>query len=214
MNTLQNKQVADVLKNLHEKATADHYSRQKAKQKAAENGETIDHLRATSYMAISPEKGSFLYFLATLQKAKHLVEFGCSFGISTIYLAAAARDNGGNVISTDIETNKVTGAQKNLKTAGLKNLVDILQGDAMQTLSSVKGSIDFLFLDGAKELYLPVFKMLRPKLTENAVIIADNVDKPETQVFVDYILQHSEEFTSTILFENKIMVAYLNNLQQ
>lgn len=209
MNTLQSKQVADTLAHLHGEASADSLIRRQKRQQAAEKGEVFDHSWSTAYMAIDSDQGQFFYFLATLQKARNIVEFGCSFGISTIYLAAAARDNGGRVITTDMEPNKVLGARKNLEDAGLSDIVEVLQGDALQTLSAVKSPIDFLLLDGAKELYLPVFEMLRPKLSPNAIIIADNTDKPETRPLVDYILLRTDEFTAVHLFENRTLIAYM-----
>jgi predicted O-methyltransferase YrrM len=204
MNALANKQVSDTLELLHQKASADSIERRKAKESA-----TFERSWDTAYMAVNPEEGYFLNFLATVAASKNIGEFGCSFGISTIYLAAAARDNGGRVTTTDIEPNKVSGARKNLEEAGLADFVTILQGDAMQTLASVEGPIDFLFLDGAKELYLPVFDLMRPKLSQGAIIFADNADRPDTQPFVEYILSLKDEFTVAHIFEKRAFIAYL-----
>lgn len=204
MNTIKTKKVSDILDILHEKAATDSIERQRLRESAA-----FERSWDTAYLAVNREEGNFLNFLATTAQAKNIVEFGCSFGISTIYLAAAANDNGGKVVTTDIEPNKVAGAKKNLEEAGLSNLVEILQGDAMKTLSSIKDSIDFLFLDGAKELYLPVFELLRPKLSKGAIIFADNADRAETRPFVDYILGCKDEFTTLYLFDNRAFVAYL-----
>jgi len=204
MNALKDKQVSDTLAILHQKAAEDSIERRKARESA-----TFERSWDTAYMAVNPEEGYFLNFLATVAGSRNIVEFGCSFGISTIYLAAAARDNGGRVITTDIEPNKVSGAGKNLEEAGLADFVTILQGDAMQTLASVQGPIDFLFLDGAKELYLPVFDLLRPKLSKGAIIFADNADRPDTQPFVEYITAFKDEFTIAHIFEKRAFIAYL-----
>lgn len=109
MNTLQSKQVADALVHLHNEASADSLIRRQKRQQATDQGNVFDHSWSTAYMAINSDQGQFLYFLATLQKAMNIVKFGCSFGISTIYLAAAARDNVGRVITSDLEPNKVFG---------------------------------------------------------------------------------------------------------
>jgi predicted O-methyltransferase YrrM len=123
MNTLSNKSVAQTLSALHKKAEADHILRDQQRKAAAEHGTIFDHSWSSAYLAVSANEGRFLNFLAKVTKAKSIVEFGCSFGISTIYLAAAAKDNGGRVITTDIEPNKIAGAGKILlKPAFLKLL--------------------------------------------------------------------------------------------
>ena len=116
------------------------------------------------YIPIDREKGGLLYVLARSIAARRIVEFGTSFGISTICLAAAVKDNDGiEVIGTEIEPSKREVACANLDAAGLADVVDIRLGDAMQTLEKVDAPIDLLFLDGWKDLYLPLLQMLKPK---------------------------------------------------
>jgi predicted O-methyltransferase YrrM len=104
-----------------------------------------------------------------------VVEFGTSFGISTIHLAAAVRDNGaGRVISTELNAAKAAQARANLAEAGLSDWVTILLGDARQTLATVDAPVGFVLLDGWKNLYLPVLKLLEPRLTPGALILADD----------------------------------------
>jgi len=203
MNTLNNEKVSTVLNSLHEKSAADSIKR--AEQRRKKDFSDWN----TAYLAIDRDQGNFLYFLATLQKAKSFVEFGCSYGISTIYLASAARDNGGHVTTTDIEPNKIAGTKDNLENAGLSTEVSVLEGDAMETLATIKDTVDFLFLDGAKILYLPVFELLYPKLSKGAVIVADNIDKPETWPLVDRLKNAPDEFTTAELFSGRMLVAYL-----
>src|SRR5271169_2009612 len=97
-------------------------------------------------MAVSPETGALLYMLARGNGARAIVEFGTSFGLSTIHLAAALRDNGGGkLIGTEFEPNKLAHARANLEAAGLADLVDIREGDALQTLArDLPGSVDLL----------------------------------------------------------------------
>jgi predicted O-methyltransferase YrrM len=190
MSALELKQVDETLKYLHEQAISDQVMRGAAKLIASQKGIPFNHAWDTAYMAIDEEVGRFLYFLAVSAEAKNIVEFGCSFGVSTIYLAAAGKDNGGNVITTDIEENKVVGTRQHLEKAGLAEYVEIRKGDALDTLATIPKPIDLLFLDGAKELYLPLFKMLRPNLNHRAIIFADNADKPEVQPLIDYIVKN------------------------
>ena len=113
------------------------------------------------------------------------------------------------MVTTDIEPNKIAGTTTNLEHAGLNSLVSVLEGDAMQTLATVESQVDFLFLDGAKELYLPVFELLQPKFGKGAIIVADNIDKPETWPLVDRLKNAPEEFTTAELFSGRMLVAYL-----
>jgi predicted O-methyltransferase YrrM len=129
-------------------------------------------------LAISRETGTLLYTLARSSRARTIVEFGTSFGISTLHLAAALRDNGGGrLITTEFEPSKVARARENLTAGGLIDLVEIRVGDALQTLSAdLPESIDLLLLDGAKGLYPDILSLLESRLRPGACIVADNAD--------------------------------------
>jgi len=129
-------------------------------------------------LAVSRETGTLLYMLARGANARNIVEFGTSFGISTLHLAAALRDNGGGrLITTEFESSKVTRARENLTAGGLIDLVEIRQGDALQTLKSgLPETIDLLILDGAKGLYPDVLALLEGHLRPGAFVVADDAD--------------------------------------
>lgn len=85
-------------------------------------------------LPVSRETGTLLYMLARGVNVRNIVEFGTSFGISTLHLAAALRDNGGgHLITTEFEPSKVARARDNLTAGGLIDLVEIREGDALQT---------------------------------------------------------------------------------
>jgi predicted O-methyltransferase YrrM len=130
------------------------------------------------YLAISPATGTLLYLLARATRARSVVEYGTSFGLSTVHLAAAVRDNGGgSVIGSEFEHGKVVRARANLVQAGLADLVDIREGDALETLGrDLPASIDLVLLDGAKVLYPRVLALLEPRLAKGAIVVADNAD--------------------------------------
>ena len=140
--------------------------------------ENLAHeMLGSAYIPVSPEGGRFLYILARSGRCRNIVEFGTSFGISTIHLAAAARDNSeGHVISTEMHPEKVRQARQNVSDAGLEPYVEIREGDALQTLAHLEHDVDFLFLDGWNELYLAVLQLLEPRLRTGAVIVADDLD--------------------------------------
>jgi predicted O-methyltransferase YrrM len=127
------------------------------------------------YIAVSPEGGRLMYALIRSSRPSTVVEFGTSFGISTIHLAAAVRDNGaGRVISTELNAPKVAQARANIAEAGLADWVTILEGDALETLADLPGPVGFVLLDGWKNLYLPVLHLLEPRLVSGALVLADD----------------------------------------
>jgi predicted O-methyltransferase YrrM len=152
------------------------------------------------YMPVSPDVGRLLYVLARGRSAKVIVEFGTSFGISGIHLAAAARDaGGGRVVTTELDPIKAERAAQNFRAAGLSELVDIRVGDAFETLKSgVGGSIDLLLLDGWKEAYLPMLRLLEPQFSPGALVVADDLDiAPEALAsYLGYVRQPGNGFVS------------------
>jgi len=129
-------------------------------------------------LPISRETGTLLYMLARASRARTIVEFGTSFGISTLHLAAALRDNGGGrLITSEFEPSKVERARKNLTDGGVIDLVEIRVGDALKTLASdLPESVDLLLLDGAKSLYPDILALVESRLRPGAFIVADNAD--------------------------------------
>lgn len=129
-------------------------------------------------LPVSRDTGALLYMLARGSRAQTIVEFGTSFGLSTLHLAAALRDNGGGrLITSEFEATKVTRAQANLAAAGLADLVEFREGDALQTLrADLPPVIDLVLLDGAKGLYADVLDLLESRLRPGAYVVADNAD--------------------------------------
>lgn len=128
------------------------------------------------YIPLSAETGRFAYLVARSLGASRIVEFGTSFGVSTIYLAAAVKDGGGGlVIGSEIEPGKVMQARANLEEAGLGQYAEIREGDAQETLRDAGGPVDMALLDGWKDLYLPILEILAPQLRPGAVVLGDNI---------------------------------------
>lgn len=135
-------------------------------------------LAKNAYLAVSPETARLLYMLARASKADTIVEFGASFGISTLHLAAALRDNGGGrLITTEFEPAKAARLRTTLADAGLADLVELREGDALETLAgNLPDAIDLVLLDGAKPLYPAILDLLKPRFVAGTLIVADNAD--------------------------------------
>jgi predicted O-methyltransferase YrrM len=189
MNTLTRSPVAPLLDRLFDEASA--LSPRSNPDMAELSQEELERLMRskTEYLdfygrlkdfplAVSKETGALLYLLARSCRARTVVEFGTSFGISTLHLAAALRDNGGGLlITSEFESSKVAQARDNLKAGGLLDLVEIREGDALRTLGrDLPESIDLVLLDGAKALYPEILSLVESRLRPGALIIADNAD--------------------------------------
>jgi predicted O-methyltransferase YrrM len=170
------------------KDKADYKSGSGADLKSAHSGQ------AERFLAVSPSYGRFLYTCVRASRATRIVEFGTSMGISTIYLAAGLRDNGGGqLIGSEIEPTKVLRAKANIRATGLSELVDIREGDAMQTLRNIDDKVDLLLLDGAFPLYLPMLKLIEPRLKTGALVLAENALDRE---YLDYVRSPANGYLS------------------
>jgi predicted O-methyltransferase YrrM len=129
------------------------------------------------YLAVAPETARLLYALVRATKAQVAVEFGASFGVSTLHLAAALKDTGGRLITTEFEPEKAVQLRQNLAAAGVADLVEVREGDALETLArDLPSRIDLVLLDGAKPLYRKILKLLEPHFAAGTLVLADNSD--------------------------------------
>lgn len=127
-------------------------------------------------LPVSRETGALLYILTRSTRAQSILEFGTSFGVSTIYLAAALRDNGGGrILTTEFESSKAARAGAHLTEAGLLDLVEIREGDALLTLRyNLPPVLDLVLLDGAKALYADILDLIEPHLRPGSIVLADD----------------------------------------
>ncbi len=189
MNTLADPRLASVLDRLFAEAAASaaavrhEVARLSPEEQAAMMTSKTDYrafyMRAKDLpLAVSRETGTLLYMLARSSRARTVVEFGTSFGVSTLHLAAALRDNGGGrLVTCEFEPTKVARARSNIEAGGMADLVEIREGDALETLARhLPPAIDLVLLDGAKGLYPAILALLEPNLRPGALVLADNAD--------------------------------------
>jgi predicted O-methyltransferase YrrM len=131
---------------------------------------------------IAPEQGDLLYLLCRAIGATRVAECATSLGISTLYLAAAVRDNGGGlVIGSEIVPEKAARARGNLADAGLDHLVDLRVGDALDTFAELGGPVDLLLVDGwptdtPPSLSRSIIELVGPQLRPGAIVVNDNAE--------------------------------------
>jgi predicted O-methyltransferase YrrM len=130
-------------------------------------------------LSVGREAGMLLYLLATGAQSRRILELGSSYGYSTVWLAAAARASGGKVLSLELKDFKIEHARQALTRAGLSTRVEFHMGDCLESLKTLSGPFDFVLLDVWKDLYIPCFELVHPKLASGGVICADNMLLPE-----------------------------------
>ena len=219
-NTLNDPQIAGVLSHLHEDAKKDRYVFVRAmpaillgRLRGRSVFESAEPYLSKAYLPVSESLGRMMYQVARTARARNIVEFGSSYGISSIYLATAARLVGGKFTGSEKEPEKCQIALQNLSDAGLSSCSDIREGDAMESFASLEGPIDFVFLDGWKAIYVPMLKLLEPKLAPGAIIMADNIKTfPKTlKPFVDYVTEPENGYETTLLpFESGVTLSTWN----
>ena len=198
--TLQQPPVADTLHRMYAEAQEQMSKLRERRPNMSASATVKERADAMSefYIPVTPESGRLLYSLVRATRPATIVEFGMSFGISALHLASAVRDNGaGKVITTEISESKIAAAKQTFADTGLDDLITVLEGDALSTLADLDGPIDFVLLDGWKELYLPVIKLLEPKMSPGSLVIADNTESADARSYLDYV--HSSE-TSYVSF--------------
>jgi predicted O-methyltransferase YrrM len=151
--------------------------------------------------SIHPEQGDLIYLLCRGMRATRVVEFATSIGMSTLYFAAAMRDNGGGtVIGSELVPAKVATAKRNLREAGLADYAEIREGDARQTLRDLGGPVDFALIDGwpreeEPSLALQVIEVVAPQLRVGGYVMNDNAE-PD---FLDFVRDPGNGFLSVTL---------------
>ncbi|HKD54850.1 MAG TPA: class I SAM-dependent methyltransferase [Steroidobacteraceae bacterium] len=143
---------------------------------AEEFGRRLDEM----LLPVGCAAGRLMNLIIKEGEKRRILEVGSSYGYSTTWLAEAARAAGGKVISLELKAAKTEYARAQLARAGLDSFVEFRVGDALASLAQLPGPFDFVLIDLWKDLYVPVFDALHPKLAQGAIIIADNMLQPET----------------------------------
>jgi len=156
------------------------------------------HAYAERGFSISRDQGELIYLLCRGIRATRVAEFATSIGMSTLYFAAAMRDNGGGaVIGSEIVPAKVLTAKRNLAEAGLADYAEIREGDARQTLRDLGGPVDFILIDGwpgdqGPSLAREVIEIVAPQLRSGGYVMNDNAE-PD---FLDFVRDPRNGFLS------------------
>jgi predicted O-methyltransferase YrrM len=206
-NPIRNERINAVLDQLHARANRElpglvaNLALQAVVQAFGGEGDHGGYVR-DKLICIDRGQGWLIYMLCRSLRASRAVEFGTSFGVSTLYLAAAMRDQeAGVVIGTEIEPLKARQARDHFSQAGVADLIELREGDALETLKDCGGPVDFLLVDGFPQFARPIIEVMAPQLRSGAIVVCDNVGHfPKGMAdYLDFVRRPSNGFVSTLL---------------
>ena len=211
MSVIDDPELKSVIDGLHAKSDGQIAALKSFETSQAARPATESELKAflsDKLVALDRDKAEFCYQLCRAIDARRIVEIGTSFGVSTLYLAAAVRDNvrdsGGTgvVIGTEHEPAKANAARAHFEQAGLSGLIDLREGDLRDTLSGIEGPVDFMLVDIWIRMARPALELVTPHLRRGAIVICDNTARYRAD-YADYFgfLEKSGFSTMTLPFD-------------
>jgi predicted O-methyltransferase YrrM len=211
LSVIRDLQLKSLLDGLHAKSDGQVAALERFQAVLATHPSTEDEIKAfrsDKLVALDRDKAEFCYQLCRATNARRIVEIGTSFGVSTLYLAAAVRDNvrasGGTgvVIGTEHEPVKADAARAHFEQAGLSGLIDLREGDLRETLSGIVGPVDFMLVDIWIRMARPALELVTPHLRRGAIVICDNTARHRAD-YTDYFafLESSGFRTMTLPFD-------------
>ena len=197
-----NSEIEKVLKRLEQRMEQEDQLRHRL------SAEEFAARRKSLMLAIGAEAGRFLNILVKSASPRRILEIGTSVGYSTLWLAEAARTVGGRVVTVDNNPDKHAQARNHLTQAGLAGQVDLVTGDAVETIVNLTGTVDFVLLDSERSDYISTFDAIQPKLSPGGLIAADNMTFPPSE----YAKAYQEHVRGTPGYES-IMVPIGNGIE-
>jgi predicted O-methyltransferase YrrM len=209
--------LAAMLERLHDRSEAqsaglsEYFGRRIAERSLTGFSLDADALRFLSdkLVALERPKAEFCFNVCRALRARRVVEAGTSFGVSTLYLAAAVRANSaedggaGLVIGTEHEPRKAAAARQHFAEAGLTDFIELREGDLPGTLTDLSGPIDFMLIDIWTAVALPALKQVAPHLRPGAVIVCDNTTlyREAYRDYFNYVTESNGFSTMTLPFD-------------
>src|SRR5262245_21977294 len=149
---------------------------------------------------VTPETGRLLWILVQLARPRRILEVGTSNAYSTIWLADAARSVGAGVVTLEANPEKARLARENLTRAGVGDVVEVVEGSARDTLATLAGPFEMVFLDADRASYLSYLEALTPRMPARALLVADNAvsHADELADYLARIKSHPDFFSVTV----------------
>ena len=138
----------------------------------------IDHIAKVheTYLSVPPQDGEALRLLAEAVNARNIVEIGTSTGYSGLWFSLALEATGGHLTTLEIDHGRALMARGHFQAAGVGELVTIVEGDAHEQVTKLKGPIDVAFIDADKSGYVDYLHKILPLVRPGGLILAHNVN--------------------------------------
>lgn len=172
--------------------------------KYGEDNDARETARPRRMLNITRDTGRLLWILVGATRATRILEVGTSNAFSTIWLADAARTTGGRVTTLELNLDKIALARTNLASAGLADVVEIIEGPAADSLARLPGPFDLVFLDADRPSYLTYLELVVPKLRAGGLLVADNVTSHASELgdYLARVKSHPQLFSVTVPIGN------------
>jgi caffeoyl-CoA O-methyltransferase len=121
---------------------------------------------------VPPEDGRLIRMLTETLGAQHVVEVGTANGYSALWLVLGLRSTGGRLTTFEIDPQRIALARENFRRAGVEDLVQLVEGDAHETITELTGPIDLVFLDAEKGGFTDYLDKLLPLVRVGGLILA------------------------------------------
>ena len=125
-------------------------------------------------MVVGPLEGAFLQMMTQLVKANRVLEIGMFTGYSALCFAEALPEDG-TVITCEIDERSAAMARRYFAQTLVGKMIDIRMGPALETMRTLTGPFDLIFIDADKSNYLNYYRRALDLLAPQGVILIDNV---------------------------------------
>jgi predicted O-methyltransferase YrrM len=151
-------------------------------------------------LAVSEEDGRFLRTLVASSGARRALEIGGASGYSAIWIGLGLRETGGRLVSIEYDPARADALARNIRRAGLGDIVQVVRGNAFEQVPALDGTFDFVFLDAWKQDYRRFFDLVYPRLAPGGLFVAHNVvnKREEMGDFLSAITERPDLLTTIV----------------
>ncbi len=175
---------------------------------------TLAELEKTQkeFWNIPRKTGVLINMFIKMMGIKNALEIGTSNGYSGLWIAKALKQTGGKLTTIEYYDKRQSVAIANFEKCGVADIIKPLQGSACDILETLapEEKFDFVFIDANKREYVKYFELIKPHLTEKALIIADNITShaEKVQTFIDAVDADNEFQYEIVEVPGGILIAY------
>ena len=176
--------------------------------------QTLAELEKTQkdFWNIPRKTGVLINTFIKMMNVKNALEIGTSNGYSGLWIAKALKQTGGKLTTIEFYEKRQSVAIENFTKCGVNDIVRSLQGSACEILKNLvpDEKFDFVFIDANKREYVEYFELIKPHLTEKALIIADNITShaDKVQTFIDAVDADDDFQYEIVELPGGILIAY------